>query len=377
MSTSKHINNFIINETTELNNLNVLKNNSLSVIEANDELTESVDNNQSHLLIRAEVSCLLHSIIDTVCKQTLNKFNYPSSISRTSLPSTSFEGEQNEPIPYIVEGKNYEENDSKASAQVVNLGRTLPPEINKQHIGEGKPRKDLKVIKLESERQSLKKIEEGGIPAPLWMPQPHGKPNCPYGLEYLTMVDSLEIVQSKFLPAFNEPSFIIRNSKGQYIYQVEARAKWIFKFFCASKRRYEMSILDFNHVEVMHFSRPHQWHDRRFLNVYAPFGSLIGRISEGIGPTPSFMVLDLTNEVLFRIILLSGPPDDASYSFGIMPAKGDSLVGKIDQDSGGMCKKFLRENFIQINYYLNLEPKKKALILGACFLIDLLYFEMF
>lgn len=227
------------------------------------------------------------------------------------------------------------------------------------------------------EPEPLVDIPTEQISLPIWMPQPPAQANCPFGLEFLSVIDTVRVSQTKMLPGFSEPSFIVKNNIGQKIYEVDVRGNCFSTFFCASRRRFEMSILNGDHSEVMHFSRPSERHGRRSLEVYAPFGTLIGKIKEGRGPLPFFVIMDPTNEVLFRVEAISGPPDFTAYTFGIMPTDGDNLVGKIKQETDGTMKKIFRENFMAVNYYINLDAKIKALILGASFLIDLIFFEIF
>lgn len=215
------------------------------------------------------------------------------------------------------------------------------------------------------------------VKLPSWMLQPPSQANCPYGLEFLSVIDTVQINQTKIMPGNSRPSFMVSNHTGQYIYEVDVRSNCISNFFCASRRKYEMSILNGDHVEVMHFSRPSEIHGRRSMEVFAPFDTLIGKVTEGRGPLPYFVIMDSTNEVLFRVEAIAGPPDCKTYTFGIMPTDGDNLIGKIKQETCGTLKKILRENCITINFYINLDAKIKALVLGASFLIDLIFFEMF
>lgn len=323
---------------------------------------KTLDKTEYVSYITNEVNAILKEIIDYICFSNM-KLNDTLSENMKTKPS------KEQIVIHVGATNEANELDLKFFPQIAKLKNELTPEVVIQP----------KFIPIIPETKSFDDIIEDEIlPLPKWMPQPPTQPNCPFGLEYLSAVDTIKISQTNILPRHNDSSFIVNNNVGQHIYQVKARTSCLSNFLCASRRKYEMSLLDYNNTEVMNFLRTSERCGWRSLEVYASFNTLIGKIIEdkNRGSLPIYNILDPINEVLFRVVVIASPPESNAYIFGVMPTDGDNLVGKIKQESNGTLKKLLRNNFMTVQYFINLDAKIKALILGASFLIDLIYFEI-
>ncbi|KAG8228515.1 hypothetical protein J437_LFUL008971, partial [Ladona fulva] len=90
---------------------------------------------------------------------------------------------------------------------------------------------------------------------------PQGVPNCPPGLEYLTMIDQLLVKQKvELLEAFTGfetcNKFTIKNSAGQKVYHAVEDSDCLTRNCCGPVRPFDMKILDNYKQEVIHLNRP-------------------------------------------------------------------------------------------------------------------------
>lgn len=113
---------------------------------------------------------------------------------------------------------------------------------------------------------------------------PQGPPNCPPGLEYLTMIDQLLVHQkveilegcssfylslhlltltftyitliSALVGFESKNKFTIKNSIGQKVYYAVEDSDCLTRNCCGPIRPFDMKILDNYQNQVMHLSRP-------------------------------------------------------------------------------------------------------------------------
>ncbi|XP_076335621.1 phospholipid scramblase 1-like isoform X2 [Tachypleus tridentatus] len=173
-----------------------------------------------------------------------------------------------------------------------------------------------------------------GPAAVQWMPLPSAPPNCPPGLEYLTMIDQLLVHQKvellEAITGFETANkYQVMNSMGQNIYFAAEDSHCCARYFCGPIRPFDMKILDNGGHEVIHLCRP-----------------------------------------------LKCDSCCCPCCLQVLSRDGGTQVGKITKQWTG----FIREVFTDADHFgitfpMNLEVNIKALLLGACFLIDFMFFE--
>uniref|UniRef100_A0A8I6A3V8 Phospholipid scramblase n=2 Tax=Rattus norvegicus TaxID=10116 RepID=A0A8I6A3V8_RAT len=168
-----------------------------------------------------------------------------------------------------------------------------------------------------------------------WMPAPPPLLNCPPGLEYLNQIDQILIHQQvellEVLTGFETNNkFEIKNSLGQMVYVAVEDTDCCTRNCCEASRPFTLRILDHLGQEVMTLERPLRCSSCCFPCCLQEIKSL--------------------DEV--------------------------SRIGKITKQWSGCVKEaFTDADNFGIQFPLDLDVKMKAVMLGACFLIDYMFFE--
>ncbi|XP_025769400.1 phospholipid scramblase 1-like [Puma concolor] len=195
-----------------------------------------------------------------------------------------------------------------------------------------------------------------GIP---WMPAPPPPSGCPPGLEYLSQIDQILVHQQiellEVITGFETNNkYEIKNSFGQKIYFAVEDTDCCTRNCCGASRPFTMRIIDNMGQEVITLERP-----LRCDSCCCP------------------CCLQERREDVLKII---GPcvvcSCCADVDFEIKSLDEETIVGKISKQWTG----FVREAFTDadnfgIQFPLDLDVKMKAVMLGACFLIDFMFFE--
>ncbi|XP_075160275.1 phospholipid scramblase 1 isoform X3 [Haematobia irritans] len=217
---------------------------------------------------------------------------------------------------------------------------------------------------------------------------PIGIPNCPRGLEYLTSIDQLLVKQKvELLEAFTgfetNNKFSIKNALGQKVYYAIEDTDCCTRQMCGPARPFEMKIFDNFRNEVMHLHRPLACSSCCFpcclqsMEVSAPPGNVIGTIEqEWTICSPAFR---LKNHVGDTVLRIEGPFCTFSFcgdvEFQILSMTGEN-IGKISKQWSGFAREiFTDADFFGITFPLDLDVRMKAVLLGALFLIDAMFFE--
>ncbi|XP_065180304.1 phospholipid scramblase 1-like [Sycon ciliatum] len=226
---------------------------------------------------------------------------------------------------------------------------------------------------------------------PQWMPAPQVDPNCPKGLEYLTQIDQLVVKQQvELLEAFTDyegaNKYNIFNTLGQQVYFAAEQSNCLERQCCLNARSFEMRIVDNLQAEVMIIKRPLRctsscyccasW--RQFMSVESPPGNTIGYIQAELSfVNPSFLILGPNMEPQLRI-------QAPCFGHGCCTCEPKYKVQTLDEQEIGLIQKkwsgFAKEAFTEadnfsINFPMDLDVKVKAVLMGALFMIDFLYFE--
>ncbi|CAH1255775.1 unnamed protein product [Diabrotica balteata] len=226
-------------------------------------------------------------------------------------------------------------------------------------------------------------------PAGGWMNMPQGIPNCPPGLEYLTMIDQL-LVQQKVeileaLTGFEtQNKYTVKNSLGQKVYYAAEDSDCLTRNCCGPIRPFDMKILDNYRNEVIHLHRPLACDSCCFpcclqsMEVSSPPGTIVGTVEQEWSIfCPTFAIKNASGDTVLRI---EGPCCTWSIcgdvEFKIMSGDGAVQVGKISKQwSGLMREMFTDSDYFGITFPMDLDVRMKAVMLGACFLIDAMFFE--
>ncbi|CAH2247030.1 phospholipid scramblase 1-like [Pelobates cultripes] len=228
-----------------------------------------------------------------------------------------------------------------------------------------------------------------GVPASAWMPAPPAIPNCPPGLEYLSQVDQLLVHQQvELLEAFTgfetNNKYEIKNTLGQRVYFAAEENDCCTRNCCGAARSFAMTIVDNMGREVIKLIRPYRCSSCCFpcclqkLEVQAPPGVIAGYVKQNWHPClPKFSILNENEEEIFKI---KGPCIPCScfsdVNFELTSLDGTSQVGRISKQWTGLVKEtFTDADNFGVQFPMDLDVKMKAVVLGACFLIDFMFFE--
>ncbi|XP_067644376.1 phospholipid scramblase 2 isoform X2 [Eurosta solidaginis] len=221
-----------------------------------------------------------------------------------------------------------------------------------------------------------------------WMSIPQGIPNCPRGLEYLTMVDQLLVKQKvELLEAFTgfetNNKFSIKNALGQKVYYAVEDNDCCTRNMCGPARPFDMKVFDNFRNEVIHMHRPLACSSCCFpcclqtMEVTAPPGNVIGTVEQEWSIcSPSFSIKNHIGDTVLRI---EGPLCTftmcGDVEFQILSLTGEH-IGKISKQWSGLAREiFTDADFFGITFPMDLDVRMKAVLLGATFLIDAMFFE--
>ncbi|XP_055486394.1 phospholipid scramblase 2-like [Leucoraja erinacea] len=212
---------------------------------------------------------------------------------------------------------------------------------------------------------------------------------CPPGLEYLMQIDQVLIHQKveviEALVKFEtQNKYVIKNSLGQKIYRAKEKSDCCTRNCCGSLRYFHMKLLDNSDREVIHLVRPLKCVSCWFpcclqeLEVQSPPGTTIGYVTQTWHPfLPKFSIQNVERTTVLMIV---GPCFACNccgdVAFEVKPPNESRSIGRISKQWSGVLKEVLTDadNF-GVQFPMNLDVKMKATLLGACFLIDYIFFE--
>ncbi|XP_004079837.1 phospholipid scramblase 2 [Oryzias latipes] len=222
----------------------------------------------------------------------------------------------------------------------------------------------------------------GAAPVPL---VPIG---IPPGLEYLAQIDQILIHQKvELLEAFigfeTNNQYEIKNNLGQKIYTAKEKNDCCTRNCCGALRSFDMKIKDNTDREVIRLIRPFRCVScccpccLQEMEVQAPPGTTVGYVKQDWHPfLPKFSIQGANKETLMR---LEGPCfacnccGDVSFE---LKGKDETPIGRITKQWSGLLKEvFTDTDNFGIQFPLDLDVKMKAVLMGACFLIDFMFFE--
>ncbi|XP_047242477.1 phospholipid scramblase 2-like isoform X1 [Girardinichthys multiradiatus] len=229
--------------------------------------------------------------------------------------------------------------------------------------------------------------EYGGMPMGI-SPAPVAV-GVPPGLEYLTQIDQILIHQKvELLEAFigfeTNNQYEIKNSLGQKIYKAKEKNDCCTRNCCGSLRSFDMKIIDNLDREVIRLIRPFRCVScccpccLQEMEVQAPPGTTVGFVKQDWHPfLPKFSIQGADGQTLLR---LEGPCFACNccgdVNFELKGKDGDQSIGRISKQWSGLLKEvFTDTDNFGIQFPMDLDVKIKAVLMGACFLIDFMFFE--
>lgn len=211
----------------------------------------------------------------------------------------------------------------------------------------------------------------------------------PPGLEYLTQIDQILIHQKvELLEAFigfeTNNQYEIKNSLGQKMYKAKEKNDCCTRNCCGSLRSFDMKIKDNMDREVIRLIRPFRcvscWCPccLQEMEVQAPPGTTIGYVKQDWHPfLPKFSIQGANKETLMK---LEGPCFACNccgdVNFELKGKDSDKPIGRISKQWSGLLKEvFTDTDNFGIQFPLDMDVKMKAVLMGACFLVDFMFFE--
>ncbi|XP_029795956.1 phospholipid scramblase 1-like isoform X2 [Suricata suricatta] len=224
-------------------------------------------------------------------------------------------------------------------------------------------------------------------PTTQWMQTPETISDCPPGLEYLIQINQLLVCQRfdllEVLGCFaTSKKYEIMNNQGQRIYFAEDRSNCFLRYLCGPSRPFTMTIYDHVGRDVITIKRTLRssccWRNCSVqkLKVEAPPGEKIGYVYQSFHPfLPMFAIKNENKEDVMKI---RGPCMVSSclkdLNFNLLSLDEEIVLGKISKKWAGFM--ITNADTFGIQFPFNLDVKIKALMLGASFLIDYMYFEV-
>ncbi|KAF7663843.1 hypothetical protein LDENG_00198650 [Lucifuga dentata] len=228
----------------------------------------------------------------------------------------------------------------------------------------------------------------GGV-SPVPASAPAVAVGVPPGLEYLTQIDQILIHQKvELLEAFigfeTNNQYEIKNSLGQKIYKAKEKNDCCTRNCCGSLRSFDMKIKDNMDREVIRLIRPFRcvscWCPccLQEMEIQAPPGTTIGYVKQDWHPfIPKFSIQGANKETVMK---LEGPCFACNccgdVNFELKGKDGGNPIGRISKQWSGLLKEvFTDTDNFGIQFPLDMDVKMKAVLMGACFLIDFMFFE--
>ncbi|XP_055493317.1 phospholipid scramblase 1-like isoform X2 [Leucoraja erinacea] len=217
-----------------------------------------------------------------------------------------------------------------------------------------------------------------------WMQAPAPIPNCPPGLEYLTMIDQIFVYQLfEFIEALTgfetKNKYELKNSMGQRVYFAVEESEFCNRLCCGANRAFSIKIMDNLNQTVLNLVRPLGCHScwcpclHHRMEVQAPPGTIIGYVVQEWNPC--IPILSIQNEMSETILKIRGPCMQFSccgdVNFKVLSKDESTVVGKISKKWTGLLREFFTDadNF-GIQFPMDLDVKVKAVLIGACIMVD-------
>ncbi|XP_029675491.1 phospholipid scramblase 1-like isoform X2 [Formica exsecta] len=204
----------------------------------------------------------------------------------------------------------------------------------------------------------------------------------PPGLQYLMELDYLSVNQKfELLEALTDTETINRytvtNIRGEPIFYVVRKSNISWRLILSNDHSYEFNFFDRDRREVLHMIIRSVRIDSCCCPCYLPVlevysgNTLLGSVTEEWSVWRQKLYIRNTSG---QPVLMIRPIIHFSLhvDFEVKSIDGQHLVGKIQHEQSGF---FTISNMFGINFPRDLDVNIKAVLLGACFLIDFMYLK--
>uniref|UniRef100_A0A8C6XWU6 Phospholipid scramblase n=1 Tax=Naja naja TaxID=35670 RepID=A0A8C6XWU6_NAJNA len=178
----------------------------------------------------------------------------------------------------------------------------------------------------------------------------------------------------------------VKNAMGHWIY-FAAEENDDYNLNCSGPlRSFTIKLFDSTNQPVMQVSR--EFHCSscccpcicclQELEVQAPLGNIIGYVKQNWHPClPKFTIQNEARENVLKITAPCVPCQCyQDVNFEVKTVDGKSTIGNIVKKWTGLAREVATDaSIFQIRFPMDLDINMKAIITGACFLMDFMFFE--
>jgi hypothetical protein len=199
----------------------------------------------------------------------------------------------------------------------------------------------------------------------------------PPGLEQLVSLDQISIKQKIQRCPFNN-MYSIKAPTGEKCLDAIEDSDYFSRTCLGRSRPFNMRIRDLHDKHVAHVSRDFRWGLQK-LDVSCPPGIVVASVNHELSWTASkYRIANCEGQTILRI---NGPPPYlccmcGTVEFKLLTPDESIEIGSISKEWGGIFRENCTnaDKFI-ISFPIDLDVRMKVALIGACFLIDFMFFE--
>ncbi|KAG8136013.1 putative Phospholipid scramblase protein [Naja naja] len=237
-------------------------------------------------------------------------------------------------------------------------------------------------------------VQANPPPPIIWMPPPPQIPNCPRGLEYFSQLEVqaplgniIGYVKQNWHPCL--PKFTIQNEAREMflkLLHLVCLANAIRMLILSKALDLDYIHRFINFICCIFYSAKQFWVKTvdgkstigNILEVQAPLGNIIGYVKQNWHPClPKFTIQNEARENVLKITAPCVPCQCyQDVNFEVKTVDGKSTIGNIVKKWTGLAREVATDaSIFQIRFPMDLDINMKAIITGACFLMDFMFFE--